>query len=159
MNPLAQAAGLGLQSRGLTLATAESCTGGLLAAELTSIPGSSAWFERGFVSYSNAAKQHQLGVPAALLSEHGAVSPEVVAAMVRGAVEHSAAQVAIAITGSAGPEGGTPAKPVGTVYIAWQLPGHCDTRLYHFHGERDTIRRHSCDAALRGLLQRLEAPR
>ncbi len=159
MNPLAQTAGLGLQTRGLMLATAESCTGGLLAAELTSIPGSSAWFERGFVSYSNAAKQHQLGVPATLLRDHGAVSPEVATAMVRGAVEHSAARVAIAITGIAGPEGGTPAKPVGTIYIAWQLPGHCDTRLYHFHGERGMIRTHSCNAALQGLLQRLEALR
>ena len=108
-----------LQTRGWMLTTAESCTGGLIAAACTEQAGSSLWFERGFVSYSNAAKTELLGVPAALITQHGAVSEAVARAMAEGALAHSAAQVSIAVTGVAGPSGGSADKPVGTVWLAW----------------------------------------
>lgn len=137
------------------LATAESCTGGLLAATVTSVPGSSAWFERGFIVYTNVAKQQLLSVSHDLLKRYGAVSEPVAIAMAEGAVSHSSAQTAIAVTGIAGPSGGTPEKPVGTVYIAWHLHAACTATAHHFHGDRTVVRERARDAALEGLLQRL----
>ncbi|WP_457330509.1 CinA family protein, partial [Rhizobacter sp. P5_C2] len=108
-----------LRQRGGSIATAESCTGGLIAAACTSVAGSSDWFERGFVTYSNEAKTQMLGVPAALIAQHGAVSEEVARAMAEGALRHSPARFAVAVTGIAGPGGAVPGKPVGTVWLAW----------------------------------------
>ncbi len=121
--PSVQALAEALLARRWRLASAESCTGGLIAACCTSLPGSSRWFERGVVSYSNAAKTELLGVPPALIDSVGAVSREVACAMAAGLLAHTPAEVAVAITGIAGPEGGTPAKPVGTVWLAWSGPG------------------------------------
>jgi nicotinamide-nucleotide amidase len=122
------------------LATAESCTGGLIAAECTALAGSSAWFERGVVSYSNAAKTELLGVDAALIAQHGAVSEPVVRAMVQGALRHSRAQVAVAVTGVAGPSGGSADKPVGTVWFGWATPSGVHTAVQHFAGDRSAVR-------------------
>ena len=122
------------------LATAESCTGGLIAAECTSLAGSSAWFERGFVSYSNAAKTELLGVEAGLIAQHGAVSEPVVRAMVQGALRHSHATVAVAVTGVAGPSGGSADKPVGTVWFGWATPNGVHTAVQHFSGDRSAVR-------------------
>ena len=138
------------------LATAESCTGGLIAAVCTDLAGSSQWFERGFVSYSNAAKTEMLGVDAALISQFGAVSEPVAAAMAQGAVKHSAAQVAVAVTGVAGPTGGSVDKPVGTVWIGWYVDGQTSTQLCHFEGDRATVRALTVQQALQGLVERLE---
>ena len=138
------------------LATAESCTGGLIAATCTDVAGSSQWFERGFVSYSNAAKTELLGVDAALIARDGAVSESVVRAMAQGALERSAAQVAIAVTGIAGPGGGSDDKPVGTVWLAWATPHGLTSELQHFAGDRAAVRaatvRHGLQV-LCGLLQ------
>jgi nicotinamide-nucleotide amidase len=140
---------------GLWLATAESCTGGLIAKCLTDVPGSSAWFERGFVTYSNRAKVEQLGVPPRLVERHGAVSEPVARAMARGALRHSPAGLAVAVTGIAGPDGGSPGKPVGTVWIAWaRRRGRrivVRAERFRFRGSRDDVRRRSAAAALRGL--------
>jgi nicotinamide-nucleotide amidase len=147
-----QLAKLLLQQQKL-LAVAESCTGGWLAKCLTDIAGSSQWFERGFVSYSNAAKQEMLGVQAATLAAEGAVSEAVVLEMVDGALEHSRADIAVAISGIAGPGGGTPAKPVGTVCFAWAIKDTIhqkDTR--YFEGDREAVRQQSVACALQGLL-------
>jgi nicotinamide-nucleotide amidase len=122
------------------LATAESCTGGLIAAECTALAGSSAWFERGFVSYSNVAKTELLGVDAALIAQHGAVSEPVVRAMVQGALRHSHAQVAVAVTGVAGPSGGSTDKPVGTVWFGWATPDGVHTAVQLFTGDRSAVR-------------------
>jgi nicotinamide-nucleotide amidase len=122
------------------LVTAESCTGGMIAATCTDLAGSSVWFERGFVTYSNAAKTELLGVDAALISQHGAVSEPVVRAMVLGALAHSPAQVAVAVTGVAGPGGGNPGKPVGTVWLGWATPDQVVTELCHFGGDRSAVR-------------------
>lgn len=143
----------GLRQRGWMLATAESCTGGLIAAACTDVPGSSAWFERGFVTYSNASKTQMLGVPAALIAQHGAVSQQVVQAMAAGAIAHSAAAVSVAVSGVAGPEGGTPEKPVGTVWVAWATPQHSWQRCLQLSGDRQQIRR----AAVAITLQQLAA--
>lgn len=130
-----------LLARGWMLATAESCTGGLIAAGCTSLAGSSAWFERGFVSYSNLAKGELLGVDPALIADHGAVSSPVACAMASGAVRHSPAQVAVAVTGVAGPSGGTVAKPVGLVWFGFALPdGGVVTESRVFDGDRAEIR-------------------
>ena len=138
-----------LLGRGERLATAESCTGGLIAAACTSLAGSSEWFERGFVTYSNAAKSELLGVPEALIAAHGAVSAEVAAAMAEGALMRSKASVAVAVTGVAGPSGGTPAKPVGTVWIATAAIGHpARSTLLRADGDRAAIRAASVDRAL-----------
>jgi nicotinamide-nucleotide amidase len=137
------------------LATAESCTGGLIAAACTDLAGSSAWFERGFVTYSNEAKVEMLGVGAALIAQHGAVSEAVVRAMAQGALSHSHAQVAVAVTGVAGPSGGSAEKPVGTVWLAWALPGQLVCELCHFDGDRAAVRSATVQHAvskLRGLL-------
>jgi nicotinamide-nucleotide amidase len=137
------------------LAAAESCTGGLIAAACTDLAGSSQWFERGFVSYSNAAKTEMLGVDAALIAQFGAVSEPVAAAMAQGAVQHSAAQVAVAVTGVAGPTGGSAEKPVGTVWIAWCVDGEITTELCHFDGDRPMVRALTVQRALQGLIERL----
>ncbi len=144
-----------LQGLGWSMATAESCTGGLIAARCTDLAGSSLWFERGFVTYSNAAKTELLGVPSALIEQHGAVSQSVACAMASGAVTHSAAQVALAVTGIAGPGGGSPQKPVGTVWLAWCVHGQVSAQLQHFEGDRHSIRMSTVEFALKGLLQRL----
>ncbi len=148
----ARALGERLQARGWRLATAESCTGGWLAKVVTDIAGSSAWFDRGFVTYANAAKVAMLAVPSALLERHGAVSEPVAEAMVRGALAHSDARVAVAITGVAGPGGGTPDKPVGMVCFAWLVGGGaCHLRTEYFSGDREAIRRQAVARALEGL--------
>ena len=142
-----------LETSGLSLATAESCTGGWVGRVLTAIAGSSIWFDRGFVTYSNVAKSEMLGVAPALLADHGAVSESTVRAMAEGALTHSRAQLAVAVTGVAGPGGGTPDKPVGTVWFAWATVGGA-TRAEHrqLDGDRDAIRRQSVAIALDGLL-------
>jgi nicotinamide-nucleotide amidase len=130
-----------LLAQGWMLATAESCTGGLIAGGCTSLAGSSQWFERGFVSYSNGAKHDLLGVDPALIAAHGAVSAEVAQAMARGAIAHSAAQAAVAVTGVAGPGGGTEAKPVGLVWFGFALPnGTVQSESQRFAGDRAAVR-------------------
>ena len=132
------------------LAAAESCTGGMVAAACTDLAGSSAWLERGFVTYSNAAKTQMLGVDAQLIATHGAVSEPVARAMAQGALQHSAAQVALAITGVAGPGGGSEAKPVGTVWFAFAGPWGVHSEVQHFGGDRAAVRQ---AAALHALLR------
>ncbi len=155
---LAERVGHSLHRYGLQLATAESCTGGWIAKLITDVAGSSAWFERGFVTYSNAAKQELLAVPAATLATHGAVSADTVAAMVRGALTHSHAQLAVAVSGIAGPGGGVGDKPVGTVWLAWgRIHAVPETRRHRFAGDRDQVRRQAVAAALTGLLELLNA--
>ena len=146
-----------LKARGLMMATAESCTGGLIAGACTEVSGSSEWFERGFVTYSNAAKHELLGVPAALIEQHGAVSEPVARAMAAGAVAHSPAQLAVAVTGVAGPTGGSPEKPVGTVWFGWATPTGVVTEHQRFDGDRSAVRQATVRHALAGLLQRLPA--
>ena len=147
-----------LRAQGAMLATAESCTGGLVAAACTDVAGSSEWFERGFVTYSNAAKVELLGVPATLIEAHGAVSAEVARAMAEGAIAASAARHAVAVTGIAGPGGGSAEKPVGTVWLACsERGGPTDTRLLEARGDRAAIRAQSVSAALGLLLESLEA--
>ncbi|GAB4212923.1 MAG: CinA family protein [Rhodoferax sp.] len=141
-----------LTQRGWMLCTAESCTGGLIAAACTERAGSSAWFERGFVTYSNAAKTELLGVPAQSIAQHGAVSAEVAQAMARGALAQSAAQCALAVTGIAGPDGGSPAKPVGTVWLAWAGPFGVHTEVQRFAGDRAAVRAATVRHALQKLL-------
>jgi nicotinamide-nucleotide amidase len=138
------------------LATAESCTGGMIAAACTDLAGSSAWFERGFVTYSNAAKTGMLGVDAALIDQYGAVSEPVVRAMAQGAVKHSHAQVALAVTGIAGPTGGSTAKPVGTVWFGFALAspaGHIVSEVQRFNGDRAAVRLATVQHALQRLAE------
>jgi nicotinamide-nucleotide amidase len=143
-----------LRQRELTLVAAESCTGGWFAKVATSVPGCSAWFDRGFVAYSNAAKADMLGVPDALMIEHGAVSEPAIKAMVEGALAASAADLAIAISGVAGPGGGSPDKPVGTVWIAAMLrDGECRARVSHYAGDRAMIRQQAVMAALQSAVE------
>ena len=137
--------------KGLFLATAESCTGGLISAACTDLAGSSAWFERGFVTYSNEAKTASLGVDAALIAQHGAVSQPVAEAMARGAITHSLAQVAVAVTGVAGPTGGSVEKPVGTVWFGWATPAGVVTEMRRFDGDRRQVR----EATVRHALEKL----
>ena len=144
-----------LLSKKLLMATAESCTGGLIAAACTDLAGSSVWFERGFVSYSNEAKTELLGVPADLIEAHGAVSEPVVRAMVEGALRHSRAQVAVAVTGVAGPGGGSPDKPVGTVWFGWATPDGVVTDKRCFDGDRQQVREATVQHALLRLKQLL----
>ena len=141
-----------LQKRNWLLASAESCTGGLIAAACTELAGSSEWFERGFVSYSNAAKTELLGVDAALIERHGAVSEEVARAMAQGAISRSCAQVALAVTGVAGPSGGSAAKPVGTVWFGWATPAGVVTEMRHFDGDRRRVREQTVLHALQRLV-------
>ena len=147
-----------LVHQGQKLVTAESCTGGMIAASITAQAGSSAWFERGWVTYSNAAKTEELGVDAALINQHGAVSEAVAAAMARGACAHSHSDFAIAVTGIAGPDGGTPDKPVGTVCFGWANQQACRTETVLFTGDRAAIRKQSVTHALTGLLSLLSDP-
>lgn len=143
-----------LRERGWMLAVAESCTGGLLAARITAVAGASDYFDRGFVTYSNQAKQDLLGVPEELLREHGAVSRPVCEAMARGALRHSRADAALAVTGIAGPSGGSAQKPVGTVFIGCALRGQVMVERHHFHGSRRLVQEHSVQEAL-ALLWRM----
>jgi len=144
-----------LLSRGWRMSTAESCTGGLVAAACTAVPGSSDWFERGFVTYSNLAKVDMLGVPAALIDRHGAVSAEVARAMALGALAHGPAELAVAVTGIAGPSGATPGKPVGTVWLALAVRGAgCDTRRLQLDGERRAVREQTVERALQWCIER-----
>jgi nicotinamide-nucleotide amidase len=155
LEALAARVGRVLLADRLMLVTAESCTGGWVSQCLTAIAGSSAWFERGFVTYSNAAKQEMLGVPESTLTAHGAVSPAVAVAMAEGALRHSRADRALAITGIAGPDGGSTEKPVGTVCLAWASRGAATTtETHHFAGDRQMIRAQSVTRALTGLLER-----
>ncbi len=141
--------------KGWLLATAESCTGGLISAACTDLAGSSNWFERGFVTYSNDAKTELLGVDAALIAAHGAVSEAVVRAMVQGAITHSKAQAAVAVTGVAGPTGGSRAKPVGTVWFGFMLDGRLSSEVQHFDGDRAAVRLATVQHALQRLVQLL----
>jgi nicotinamide-nucleotide amidase len=140
------------------VATAESCTGGWIAKSVTDIAGSSQWFIEGFVTYSDESKQRRLGVPKFVLRTRGAVSEATVRAMAAGALERSGAQIAVAVTGIAGPGGAMPGKPVGTVWLGWaERRGrtiHVDAQLRHFRGDRDAVRRKTVRAALEGLLRR-----
>lgn len=147
-----------LRAAGETIVTAESCTGGFIAKCLTDLPGSSDYFDRGWVTYSNSAKRAELGVEAAALARHGAVSEAVALAMVRGALERSKAEHAVAVTGIAGPSGGSKDKPVGLVWIAWAYRRDGRSRVhatgYRFSGGRDSVRRWTVVAALKGLLEK-----
>jgi nicotinamide-nucleotide amidase len=158
LEDLAQRLGRALLARGWRLAVAESCTGGWAAQAITAIPGSSAWFDRGFVTYSNEAKREMLGVSAETLARDGAVSESTVREMARGALERSMAQAVFTISGIAGPAGGTPEKPVGTVCFAWALAGgFVESATRHFQGDRRGVRARSVAAALTGMLTRLGA--
>ena len=142
-----------LLARGWMVATAESCTGGWVAQLLTSLPGSSAWYERGFITYANAAKTEMLGVPTTTLEIYGAVSEETACAMATGALAHSHAQASLAITGVAGPGGGTPQKPVGMVCYGWAFTdGTIISSNCRLSGDREEIRSRAVAAALRGLI-------
>ena len=155
---LADRVGRALADRGLMLATAESCTGGWIAEAVTMIPGSSAWFERGFVTYTYISKREMLGVSDETLEAHGAVSEPVVQQMVDGALARSHAQVAVAVSGTAGPGGGTREKPVGTVCFAWGVEdGAMRAETRHFKGDREAVRRQSVAYALEGVLSAIEA--
>jgi len=155
--PLARRVGAALKRRRLMLATAESCTGGWIAQAATSVPGSSAWFERGFVTYSDRSKKELLGVRARTLARHGAVSEPAAREMAAGALAHSRAQVALAVTGVAGPDGGTRAKPIGLVCFAWARKGQATAAATRrFPGGREAVRRRSVRFALEGLLDSLE---
>ena len=145
-----------LKQEGWLLATAESCTGGWVGEVLTSVPGSSAWFERGFITYSNVAKREMLGVNPDTLKTYGAVSVETAREMAQGAIRHSRADAAIAVTGIAGPGGGSVEKPVGTVCFGWALKsGRVATAKRHFEGDRESVRRQAVEHALKGLLEML----
>jgi len=150
---LAEQLGQVLLAKATKLATAESCTGGWIAQMMTAVPGSSAWFDRGFVTYSNDAKVEMLDVSPKTLAEFGAVSAQTVREMLNGAMAHSAAGCAIAVTGIAGPDGGSPDKPVGTVYIAWVFQDRPPQIVKkHFFGNRRQVRAQTVQAALQGLL-------
>jgi len=149
----------GLAARGMRVAVAESCTGGWIAKLLTDLPGSSTWFGYGFVTYSDEAKHQLLGVSTETLALHGAVSTEVAEQMATGARLASAAEVAVAVSGIAGPGGGRPGKPVGTVCLAWAGPGAAlASTVARFGGNRDAVRRSSAASALEGILLRLAVP-
>jgi nicotinamide-nucleotide amidase len=137
------------------MTTAESCTGGMIAAHCTDLAGSSAWFERGFVTYSNEAKSELLGVPASLIAQDGAVSQSVARAMALGACYRSKAHISVAVTGIAGPAGGSAEKPIGTVWLAWCVEGIVQTEMRLFPGDRAQIRQATAQAALEGLLKLL----
>lgn len=150
---LAERLGQSLKAKGHKIATAESCTGGWIAQAITEIPGSSAWFDRGFVTYSNNAKVQMLGVSPQTLAEHGAVSTEIAQQMAMGALANSEADWAIAVTGIAGPDGGSEEKPVGTVYVAWQnKTGFSKVERLSLSGNRLQIRRQTITKAMEGIL-------
>lgn len=148
-SPLAEA----LLRKGLKLVTAESCTGGLISAACIELAGSSKWFERGFVTYSNAAKAEALGVDPAVIASQGSVSEAVARAMAQGALAHSHAQVAVAVTGVAGPTGGSATKPVGTVWFGFALPQGVVSEMRRFEGDRSAVRAATVDHALRRLVE------
>jgi len=155
MRALAMRVGRRLKAKKRLLVSAESCTGGWVAQVVTSIPGSSAWFERGFVTYSNAAKRELLGVKAATLKKHGAVSEETAREMARGALARSNGDLALAVTGIAGPGGGSRDKPVGTVCFAWVYKQQLRSETRRFPGDRESVRRKSVVRALQGVLESL----
>jgi nicotinamide-nucleotide amidase len=153
---LSKRVGEALAARKQMMAAAESCTGGWIGQAITMVPGSSRWFDRGFVTYTNVAKQEMLGVSAQTLQAFGAVSEPTVREMVAGALARSRAQVAVAVSGIAGPDGGSPSKPVGTVVLAWaEKDGRIEARAMSFGGDRDAVRRATVLAALEGLLARI----
>lgn len=153
---LATEVGAALVDRGYCLVTAESCTGGWIGKALTDIAGSSGWFERGFVTYSNRSKSEQLGIDAGLIAQYGAVSREVVEAMAKGALKYSPADIAVAVSGIAGPGGGSPEKPVGTVWFAWAIRDNSRHRVLsqcgYFDGDRDQVRYAAVERGLAGIL-------
>ena len=155
---LAERIGQALKRQGSMLVTAESCTGGWVSEAITMVPGSSDWFERGFVTYTYISKREMLGVSSDTLGQHGAVSEPTAREMVTGAIAHSHAQVAVAVSGTAGPSGGTPDKPVGTVCFAWGVKdGALKSETRHFAGDREAVRRQSVEHALGGILRLLES--
>lgn len=154
---LAERLGHACLTHGVTVTAAESCTGGGVANAITAVAGSSAYFETGYVTYSNAAKSRLLGVPATVLEAHGAVSRETVEAMVAGACRESGANIGVAISGVAGPGGGSPDKPVGTVWLAWGGSQGVETECHHYSGDRQAVREHAVRDALIGLIRQLES--
>ena len=156
LHRLAERVGEAVQAHHLSVVTAESCTGGWIAKTLTDVVGASAWFECGMVAYSYEAKQAMLGVNPQTIEQHGAVSRETVTEMVSGALVHSGASLAVAVTGIAGPGGGTPDKPVGTVWLAWKRRGgYARAEVFHFDGDRDAVRRATVERALLGVLDQI----
>ena len=154
LSKLAEQVGAALKSRGLMLATAESCTGGWVGEVVTSVAGSSHWYDRGFITYTNESKQEMLGVSANTLAEYGAVSEQTVREMAAGALKHSRAHITLAISGIAGPEGGSPDKPVGTVCVAWAMRNGVEqSQTMHFLGDRLAVRQQAVVAALQGALR------
>jgi nicotinamide-nucleotide amidase len=152
LTALARALGLACRRRRVTMATAESCTGGGVATAITRIPGSANWFDRGFVTYSNDAKREMLGVSSRSLERYGAVSEEVACEMALGALRHSPADITVAITGIAGPSGGSRTKPVGLVWFAWAARGQpVQARRFRFDGDRAAVRQQSVVVAIQGL--------
>lgn len=156
MEALAKNVGARLKAARARLVTAESCTGGWAAQVVTSVAGSSGWFERGFVTYSNDAKREVLGVQEKTLKTHGAVSEETAREMAQGALSRGKGDIALAVTGVAGPGGGSPAKPVGMVCFAWASAGSIRSETRQFSGDRESVRRQSVVRALEGVLQHLE---
>jgi len=156
MEALAKKVGARLKSARAKLVTAESCTGGWAAQVVTSVAGSSGWFERGFVTYSNDAKRELLGVQEKTLDTHGAVSEETAREMAQGALSRGKGDIALAVTGVAGPGGGSPGKPVGMVCFAWASAGSVRSETQQFSGDRESVRRQSVLRALEGVLQHLE---
>ena len=157
MNETVQALAANLRARNWQLCTAESCTGGLISGACTDLAGSSDWFERGFVTYSNEAKSDLLAIPMTLINQHGAVSEPVARAMAEGALARSRAQVSIAVTGVAGPGGGSAEKPVGTVWFGWCVNGETTSECKRFDGDRAAVRFATVQHALSGLVARLPA--
>jgi nicotinamide-nucleotide amidase len=157
LQELSQQVGLALTRHDLTLATAESCTGGWVAEVVTQTPGSSGWFDRGFITYSNDAKVEMLGVDPEVIAKYGAVSQETAAEMAAGALVNSNAMISLAVSGVAGPSGGSPDKPVGTVCFAWcKLGDEPQTERHHYAGDRESVRHQAVVCALEGLLARLK---
>jgi nicotinamide-nucleotide amidase len=157
LTSLATLVGARLRDKGALLVTAESCTGGWVAQAVTAIAGCSEWFERGFVAYSNAAKEELLGVRSGTLDRHGAVSEETARELALGALQHSNGTISVAVTGVAGPSGGTPAKPVGMVCFAWATKDGILSESRHFGGDRESVRRQSVVRALQGVLEVLDS--
>jgi len=158
LRALAAELGQRLQARGARMSTAESCTGGWIAKIITDLPGSSDWFESGVVTYSNRAKTDALGVPEDLLAASGAVSEAVVKAMAEGSAARAGTDFALAVSGIAGPDGGTAEKPVGTVWFGYVANGHSDAECRRFAGDREAVRRAAVAHGLAGLLKRATAP-
>lgn len=153
LTQLAEQVGAALKQRAIMLTTAESCTGGWVAREITAVPGSSHWYDRGFITYTNQSKQEMLGVQEETLETYGAVSEQTVCEMAEGALQNSHADISIAVSGIAGPDGGTPEKPVGTVCLAWAGAEHVTRSLVkRYKGDREKVRQQAVEEALQGLL-------